>query len=745
MKIAFVDHSYHQKTKSTDFFVREVLAGHQVDRFWDNSWQDRRPLDISPILAGGYDRVIVWQVEQPVERLLRHGATNVVYVPMWDGADLLGIGDWRRLAGARVLSFCHELHRIVGQAGLTSLYAQYWPDPAAFAPVEDFSALRGFFWKRTSAIRWRDIHKLIGSAPFDRLHVHSADDPGEAADDPVAGSTDGRLTVSSWFENADELQALLGRHNVYFAPRAQEGIGFSFIEAMCRGMAVIAADQPTMNEYITDGVNGLLWPLGAPEALDFSDAARLGQKARESAQLGRRRWTEALDRVQAFVLGTEGMAGGGGIGNGAVTHAAPERAAAASGPRVSVAVVTYNAEATLEATLTNILAQTYPNIELVVVDGASSDGTGAIIERYRDRIDALVSEADDGPYFAMNKAARLASGDYILFMNAGDFFASDTGLAEAIESIPAGETPDFIIGHHLYRSEQGDVLRRAADFELTWRRLKDGAIDARWLAGVPCHQATLTRRALLADHGYDTSYRIVADHEFLYRERQNGASVHHSGALIAIYASGGLSWTKRRETYDEWKAVLGRYGNAEAAERIHAELREHLEGEALGKPRYGTVRARSFVSKWQRSLSMRRDMVLVKQTRLFFANWYAEQNPEAKTTRGGPLRHYLRYGVFEYRDPSPFFDTRYYLLMHEDARRSDMLPILFYARHGAARGDATTPWFAQLWTEIAATAPGSGTPLARMIEWFATTPAEEMLQVCQRAGVDVSDAEWARR
>ena len=55
-------------------------------------------------LAGDYDRIIVWQVEQPVERLLRQGATNVVDVPMWDGADLLSTADWRRLAGARVLS-----------------------------------------------------------------------------------------------------------------------------------------------------------------------------------------------------------------------------------------------------------------------------------------------------------------------------------------------------------------------------------------------------------------------------------------------------------------------------------------------------------------------------------------------------------------------------------------------------------------------------------------------------------------
>lgn len=742
MKIALVDHSYHQKTRSTDFFVREVLDGHDVDRFWDSSWQDRRPLDIAPLLAGGYDRIVVWQLEAPVERLLKQGATNLVYIPMWDGADAFTDDDWRRLAGARVLSFCHELHRVVQNAGLPSLYAQYWPDPAAFPAVDDFSALRGFFWKRTAAIGWRDVETLIGDTSFERIHVHRAGDPGENGDDGVAPSADGRVTVSSWFENPGELQALLGRHNVYFAPRPQEGIGFSFIEAMCRGMAVVAADQPTMNEYVTDGVDGLLWPLGAPAPLDFTTAARLGRQARETAFTGRRRWEEAIGRVRAFVLGDDAGAATGAPG--VVTHARPERVGAAGGPSVSVAVVTFNAEAVLEATLRNILAQSYPAIELVVVDGASTDGTAAIIERYADRIAKRASEADDGPYFAMNKAARLASGDYILFMNSGDFFASDTAVAEAMAGLAAGDAPDFIIGHHLYRSEQGDVLRRAADFELTWKRLKDGAVDARWLAGVPCHQATFTRRALLAAEGYDTTYRIVADHEFLYRQREKGARFRHSGALIAVYASGGLSWNRRRETYDEWKAVLARYGRPEAAERIHAELREHLEREELGKPRFRSVRARSFVSKWQRSIRMRRDMLALSGTGLFFPNWYAEQNPEAKTTRGGPLRHYLRYGVFEYRDPSPFFDTKYYLLMHEDARRSDMLPPLFYARHGAARNDATTPWFGALWTEIGATAPSGATPLARMIEWFARTPADQLIATCRRAGVDLANAEWLR-
>ena len=734
MNIAFIDHSYHQKTRSTDFFVRELLAGHEVDRFWDNSWETRRPFDIGPLMGKGYDLFIVWQLPEAAQRLLKQAGANVVFVPMWDGADTYSDADWRSLAGARILSFCHELHRTVTHLGLNSLYAQYWPDPAPFEPVEDFSTLRGFFWQRLPEIGWKEIGRLVEGRGFERFHIHKAADPGETVE---SIAFEGTLTQSDWFEDPAEMQAVLARHNIYFAPRTREGIGFSFIEAMGRGMVVVAADQPTMNEYITDGVDGLLWTLGDPKPLDFSNAARIGREARQAAIAGRKRWLAQQGAVQRFVFG-EAVAPAAGAAASEIAR--PQQAPADR--KVSVAVVTFNAAASIEATLASIRAQTWPGVEIVVVDGASTDGTRDILEHHRGEIATVVSEPDDGPYFAMNKAARLATGDYVIFINAGDLFASETALADAMESIPAGETPDFVIGHHLYRGEQGDILRRAADFDLTFARLKEGTIDTRWLAGVPCHQATLTRRALLAAEGYDTRWRIVADHAFLYREREKGARVHHSGALIAIYSAGGLSWTRRSETYEEWKTLLAEHGPAEAAERLHAEMRGYLEREALGRPSFQGIRSRNFVTKWQRSLRMRRDMILVQRTGLFFPNWYAEQNPEAKTIRGGPLRHYVRHGVYEYRDPSPFFDTRYYLLTHADARKSDMLPLLFYAKHGAARGDATTPWFAALWAEIAASAPSGSTPLARMIAWFAKTPAEDMLATCRRVGLDLGDAEW---
>ena len=94
-------------------------------------------------------------------------------------------------------------------------------------------------------------------------------------------------------------------------------------------------------------------------------------------------------------------------------------------PRFSVITVTYNAEKVLEDTIQSVISQTYHHVEYIIIDGASKDGTMAIVNRYRDRISRVVSEPDKGLYDAMNKGIALATGDYLCFLNAGDSFHED--------------------------------------------------------------------------------------------------------------------------------------------------------------------------------------------------------------------------------------------------------------------------------------------------------------------------------
>jgi len=126
----------------------------------------------------------------------------------------------------------------------------------------------------------------------------------------------------------------------------------------------------------------------------------------------------------------------------------------ATAPRVTVATVVYNGAADIARTLESILSQDYPNVELIVIDGGSCDGTRGIVERYGDRVATFVSEPDRGIYDAMNKAIELASGEFVLFMNCGDTFAGTGSLSAAARALEPG-TPQVVFGAWQRKDEGG--------------------------------------------------------------------------------------------------------------------------------------------------------------------------------------------------------------------------------------------------------------------------------------------------
>jgi len=237
-------------------------------------------------------------------------------------------------------------------------------------------------------------------------------------------------------------------------------------------------------------------------------------------------------------------------------------------PLVTIAMVVRNAVEAFTDTFRSIEQQTYPNIEIIVIDGGSTDGTLELIRERESRIARWISEPDKGPYDGMNKAARLANGRWILFMNAGDFFYTPEAIEIALNGAP--EKADFIIGHHIYRSIEGvDELHKASDFEDTWGTLTAGRLSFRWLSGVPCHQATFTRTSMLREGEYDyQKHPIAADHEFMYRMRSKGASFYHCDEIIAVYLAGGHSWLRHRDTVTDWWHIARRYGPREDVDRF---------------------------------------------------------------------------------------------------------------------------------------------------------------------------------
>jgi len=362
-------------------------------------------------------------------------------------------------------------------------------------------------------------------------------------------------------------------------------------------------------------------------------------------------------------------------------------------PLVTVVVVVLNSADVIEETLRNVLGQDYPNLEAIVADGDSADGTLEVIRKYEEDLDYWMSQPDDGPYEAMQAAADIAHGRYVTFMNVGDAFIGADAISRAFRSAPPDV--DFVFGHHIYRRLDGvEELHTAPDFETTWQRLKRGDIDGRWLRGIPCHQATFTKTRLLREGRYDFRYRIAADHEFMYRQRESGARFFHADSVIAVYSSGGYSWQALEECFDEWRELASRYGSERAANQLYTELRQSLDQPAVSdaidediRPiARGRAGIRSFLRAKRASLQLRR-------SGFFFERWYLDHNHDVRREGIEPVWHYVRYGAAEGRDPSPFFDTSFYLAAYPDVAESGQNPLLHYIRHGLPEGRAANAWF----------------------------------------------------
>jgi glycosyltransferase involved in cell wall biosynthesis len=678
-----------------------VLAGHEIENWWDDRWHSGVSPDPAEIAAHDYDCLVVMQAEEMALALTSRQARNVVFIPMWDGARDLPDKFWRGLEHVRIVSFCHLLHERVQALGLRSMYVQYFPEPAGSGPKE-FETLRGFFWQRRPEVTWRQIAALLDGASFQGMHLHLAPDPEcGAIETPAAGDLERlNITTSSWLQSRADFDDLLESANVFFAPRTVEGIGFALLEAMAAGMCAVAPDGATMNEYITDGVTGLLWDVREPKPLDFAHAERIGRRAMQATVLGRERWEESLAALRTFVL------------DGSEPRRGPSRVLPRKmndgvhmDPVVTVVCVTLNCVDDFDRTLSSIFNQDFPALEVIVIDGGSSDGTVERIKAYDELLDYWISEPDDGPFDAMAKGVARARGEYVLFLNAGDRFASDSALSHALRFAP--EDADFVYGHHIYRTLDGvERLHKAAEFESTWQRLEAGELDPSWLQGVPCHQATLTRTVLLRNAGgYDRSLRIVADHDFLYRQRLRGARFHHCDVVIAEYVSGGYSWQNMDLCFDEWLEVASRYGPPQAV-RAFIERMRLMESrpaqmlqpvaatldESLRRLRFAKRRARTLVRTAPPARRLR--LILcerrIRRSGFLASDWYLETYPDVERARQDPIRHYVRHGAAEGRDPSPCFDTDFYLAANPDVQMSGVNPLEHYVRFGAAEGRTAT-------------------------------------------------------
>jgi glycosyltransferase involved in cell wall biosynthesis len=223
-------------------------------------------------------------------------------------------------------------------------------------------------------------------------------------------------------------------------------------------------------------------------------------------------------------------------------------------PKFSIITVTYNAGKVLEDTIQSVVFQTYRNVEYIIVDGGSKDNTLEIAEKYRDRISKVISEPDKGLYDAMNKGIRLATGDYLCFLNAGDELHENETLQKLVHTLKGKELPDVIYGETAIVDEEGHFLhmrRLSAPDTLTWKSFKQGMLV--------CHQAFIARRELAINDLYDLRYRFSADFDWCIRIMKKAKCLHNTRLTLIDYLNEGMTTRNHKASLKERFRIMAKH------------------------------------------------------------------------------------------------------------------------------------------------------------------------------------------
>ena len=208
---------------------------------------------------------------------------------------------------------------------------------------------------------------------------------------------------------------------------------------------------------------------------------------------------------------------------------------------VSVITVCYNAEKNLEETILSILNQTYSNIEYIIIDGGSSDGTVDIIKKYADRLAYWVSEPDKGIYDAMNKGIFQAKGEWIYFIGASDLLLKHSFQTIFSEKIGA----EVIYGDitMVYPKGQKQIKKALSSSCLLYRMLTS-------------HQAILMHTKVIKEHkGFNLDYKILADFDLMQRSYLSGVTFQYIPVSVAEFKFDGVSSKVSKEDVDFYRIM----------------------------------------------------------------------------------------------------------------------------------------------------------------------------------------------
>lgn len=214
----------------------------------------------------------------------------------------------------------------------------------------------------------------------------------------------------------------------------------------------------------------------------------------------------------------------------------------------------------LERTMKSVAEQVYPYYEHIIMDGCSSDRTVSVAQEYAEKDKRIIvhSEKDSGLYDAMNKALNLATGDYIVFLNAGDKLFNEATLEDIAGKLKYGNKPSVVYGYTDIVDNMGIFLhprRLQPPRDLTWRSFKWGMLV--------CHQAFYARADLAKKTPYDTTYKYSADVDWCIRIMKtgetDGVKTLNTRLTLCDYLDGGMTTAHQWESLKERFRIMTRH------------------------------------------------------------------------------------------------------------------------------------------------------------------------------------------
>ena len=205
--------------------------------------------------------------------------------------------------------------------------------------------------------------------------------------------------------------------------------------------------------------------------------------------------------------------------------------------KISVVTVCYNSVDTIEKTMLSVLNQTYPDVEYIIIDGGSTDGTVDIIKKYSDKLAYWISEPDKGIYDAMNKGIAVATGDYINFMNSGDIFTTKDTINKIIPKLK--ESPTVL---------HGDIIKKTCYGDL---HLSPPPLNVMQERDPIFHQSAFINGEEMRLLQYDTSFKIAGDYKFFSELYKQNKTFLYIPEIIAIFDGSGISCTDDRTRLEE--------------------------------------------------------------------------------------------------------------------------------------------------------------------------------------------------